>query len=251
MQPSSDLFFNALGYVFFIILSGIAFLTCFIFMVIRLTQDHKNKWNWLIVTAIALLTLLVSIYIFSVKVVTTVKNIGASVEEQFDESIKEIQKKDSSYHYTKLESNKMVKQLLDFDNMKGVNNAPKEFYVYYGYMDYYRMPLAFPYSIHCSDVLETGALFNEQNVVDFNVNDNGEVSCDLENIKSIAFDSNVLITQQNEKKPKQVFYIYEFATGKKTESYSKAEAFKIARKQFNYRGYDTLITILEYNKLFN
>lgn len=250
-MENSHLFLNAMTYVAFIILSGLSLLICLILFIIRVSQDHKQKWNWLIAAVISVLTLLFSVYLLTRKVVSTVKNIGESVEQKFEESIEELKKQDSSYNYTLLQTNTTIKQLKEFEQFNNDSNAPNEFYVYFGYLDYYRMPITYPFSIHCNDILETGALYNEKNVVDFNVNDNGEINSGLENITAFAFDNAVLISKHQNPKNKSVFYVYEFSSNKKTECTSLKEAFKIARKQYNYRGYDTLITIRDYYQLFN
>jgi len=252
-MDKSGMFLNALSYVAFIILSGIVLLTCLVLFIVRISQNHKHRWNWLAATIGSLLLLLFSIFVFTRKVVSTVKNIGETVESKLEESFEELKLLDSSYAYVKLDSCEMVKKLREFENINGINAAPKEFYVYYGFNDYYRMPLAYPFSLHSTDILETGSLFNEKNVTEFNVNDNGEIECDLENITSFAFDQNVLITEvkQPGKKTNTIYFIYEFSTDKKTKCKSLAEAKKVARKQFNYRGYDTLIKVIEYKKLFD
>lgn len=247
------MFFNALGYIGLVIFSGIALLTCFVLFVVRVSQDHKHKWNWLAAVIVSLIVLLFSIYLFTLKVVNTVKHIGQTVENKIEESMDQISKLDSSYKYVMLDSCETVIKLKEFEHINGISSAPKEFYVYYGFNDYYRMPLTYPFSIHCTNVLETGTLFDEKNVVDFNVNDNGEIDCGLDNIEAFAFDNNVLISKirNTSGKTKVIYYVYEFSTKKKTECNLEKEAFKVARKQFNYRGYDTLITVFNYNHLFN
>lgn len=248
-MEQSHMFFNALGYVALIVLSGLALLFCLILFIIRISQDHKQKWNWLAGSVLSVLCLLFSVYLFTRKVVTTVKNFGNVVESKMEETIEEIKKQDSSYHYTFLQTNQTVKLLKDFEHMNS-SYSKDEFYVYYGYMDYYRMPLTFPFSIHCNDVLETGSLFNEKNVTEFNINDNGEISCGLEGIESFAFDNSVLITQIKTV-GKMEYVVYEFSSEKKVTQNNLKEALKTARKQFNYRGYDTLISIKDYYSLFN
>lgn len=247
------MFFNALTYVAFIIFSGIALLTCLVLFIVKIAQNHKHRWNWLAAVIVSLLAFLFSIFLFTRKVVNTVKDLGQTIENKFEESIEELKLLDSSYKYVMLDSCDMVKKLKEFEHINGAVNAPKEFYVYYGFNDYHRMPLVYPFSLHSTDVLETGSLYNEKNVSEFNVNDNGEVDCGLENIRAFALDQNVLISINSSSltNTKESYYVYEFSSGKKTACKTIIEAFKVARKQFNYRGYDTLITVLEYNKLFN
>lgn len=250
MQDSS-IFFHALAYIAFIILSGIGFLVCFIFFVIRMSQGHAHRWNWLFAGIGAFLVLLFSIFLFVSKVVTTVKDIGTHVEKKMEESMEDLQKMDSSYNYTKLNTNEMVKKLKEFETMNHEAGVPKEFYVYYGFNDYYRMPVTYPFSLHCTDVLETAALYNEENVSEFNINDNGEVETDITGITQFAFDNSALIAKTySGADEKELFKVYSLTGSKLAVFPTLKEALKAAHTEFGYRGYDTLINVLQYNKLF-
>lgn len=246
----SSVFFHALAYIAFIILSGVGFLVCFVFFVVRISQGHKHKWNWLIAGVIALLMLLFSIYLFVSKVVGTVKDIGHHVEKKFEESMENLQKFDSSYQYNDLNTNETLKKLKEFESMNQ-ETGPREFYVYYGFADYYRMPLTYPFSLHSTDILETATLYNEENVSEFNVNDNGEIETDLSNITEFAFDNSAVIARIKASGDKKEMYnVYSFTASKMAAFPTAKEAFKTAHKEFGYRGYDTLISVLDYNKLF-
>ena len=250
-MQDSNVFLHALGYIAFIVLSGAAFLICFVLFVIRIAQGHAHRWNWLIAGILTLLLFLFSIFLFVNRVVTTVKNLGTFAEQKFEESMDDLQKLDSSYKYNDLNTNITIKKLIEFEAMNGETHVPKEFYVYYGFSDYYRMPLTYPFSLHCTDVLETATLYNEENVSEFNVNDNGEVETDIAGIKEFAFDNSALIARVVANgDEKEMFKVYSLTASKLGVFPSLKEALKTARKEFGYRGHDTLINVLEYNKLF-
>jgi hypothetical protein len=245
-----NIFLHALGYIAFIVLSGISFLVCFILFVIRISQSHPHRWNWLIGAILTLVMLLFSVFLFVSKVVNTVKNIGHHVEKQFEEQMGDLQKMDSSYNYDKLNTNEMVKKLKEFEAINHKTNVPKEFYVYYGFADYYRMPLTYPYSLHCTDVLETASLYNEENVSEFNINDNGEKEIGLPGIIEFAFDNSAIIAKTRSKEnPFTVFSLTDPEV-KMSQCSSIEQALKTARKEYGYRGYDTLISVLQYDQLF-
>jgi hypothetical protein len=251
-MEETNIFFHALAYIAFIVLSGIAFLISFIFFVVRLSQGHAHRWGWLGAGIITLLIMLFSIFLFVNKVMHTVKDLGYHVEKKFEESMDELQKMDSSYKYNDLNTNVTLKKLKEFELMNAETNVPKEFYVYYGFSDYYRMPLTYPYSLHSTDVLETAALYNEKNVTEYNVNDNGEEDAGVPGITEFAFDNAALIAKiKTRPGEKEIYNVYSFSGAKMAMLETQKEAFQTARKKFNYRGYDTLISVLEYNKLFN
>lgn len=239
-----------------IILSAVFLLVSFIFLVIRLSDNHPKKWNWLIAVIISLCLLIGSIFFFVRKVINKVSEVGETIGKQFEQSMKDLNAQNSSdFHYELLDSsyvNPTITKIRSFeqDSLK----APREFYVYLGFQEYYRMPLTFPYSLHCNDVLEKASLFDERNVTQFNVSDNGETDCDLNNITAIAFDDKILIAKQMEDIKDNLsakYIIYEFRSKDKTEFSTEKDLFIKARKQFNYSGPDTLASILKYYKLFN
>lgn len=252
MQDSS-VFLHAIGYIAFIILSGVGFLVCFVLFVVRIAQGHQSRWKWFIAGILTLLLFIFSIFLFVNKVVTTVKNIGNTVEQKLEESMDELQKLDSSYKYSDLNTNETLKKLKEFELMNNITTAPKEFYVYYGFADYYRMPLTYPYSLHCNDVLEKASLYDESKVVEFNINDNGELETGRPGVIEFAFDNSAFIGKNEDEKGKYYYWVYslnnpeiDFITNIQTQK----EAFKTARKEYGYRGYDTLISVLKYHELF-
>jgi hypothetical protein len=240
-------------FVILIITSAIALLVSFIFFVIRLANDHPKKWQWLIGVGISLVVLIGSVIIFAQKVVNKASEFGQNMQAQLEKSMEEgaVNSK-QDYHYELLDSsslNPTIAKLKDYERQNSVVYAPDEFYVYLGFMDYYRMPLTFPYSLHCNDVLESASLFNEDHVVDFNRSDNGETECGVDSIRSFAFDEKMLIAKQKIN-GEEKFTVYNFKnSGSKTYPTQK-EAFKDAADA-GYNGPDTLVTILQYYRLFN
>lgn len=65
-------------------------------------------------------------------------------------------------------------------------NVPISYYTYYGVRDYYRMPLVYPYSLNCIDVLEKAYITYEG---ERNPNNSKQI---LHDIDSIVFDRNIL-----------------------------------------------------------
>lgn len=246
--------FKSLLFVILIALSGILLLVSLIFLIIRLSENHPKKWNWLYTSLIAFAILVASIFFFVRKVVNTAKEFGETMSKQMEESFGAMDSLSSDFHYQLLDSSKMnttIKQLKVFEEKNESEKAPDDFYVYLGFRDYYRMPLTFPYSLHCIDVLETASLFNEKYVVDYNTSDNGEIDCHLNGITAFAFDNGILIAKQSTEDKTEKFIIYDFKTEKASDFGSQKEAFSIAKKKFNYSGADTLINVMDYHRLFN
>jgi hypothetical protein len=238
--------------IILIILSGVSVLVSFIFFVMRLATDHPKKWHWLIAVAISIVVMIGSIMIFVGKVVNKAAEFGHTMEQKFEKAVEESavnSKRD--FHYELLDSNRneIITKLKEFEKNNENENVPDEFYAYLGFMDYYRMPLTYPYSLHCSDVLETGSLFNEANVTEFNKSDNGEVDCKVNFISAFAFDNKLLVAKQKFQDGDK-YLIYDFIKGEELSFNSQKEAFAKAKK-LEYKGPDTLITVLQYYRMLN
>ena len=244
------------GFLFIILiaLSGLLLLVSLIFLIIRLSENHPKKWNWLWISLISLAILVASIFFLVRKVVNTAHVYGESIAKQMEESFQGMDTL-SDFHYKLIDSsslNPTIKQLKAFEEKNNSEKAPDQFYVYLGFRDYYRMPITYPFSLHCIDVLETASLFNEKYVVDYNTSDNGEIDSHLNDITAFAFDANGLIgKQKNYDDKKEKFMIYDFSNDKSSQFNSEKEAFKAAKKQFDYAGADTLISVINYHRLFN
>jgi hypothetical protein len=243
------MFLKGFLFIVLIILSGIFLLVSAIFFIIRLANDHPKKWNWLAAVLIALVIFVSSIFLFVRKVVNKAKEVGQNFEKQIQESFAQLDTT-SSFRYSLLDSNSTVKILRSFESKNNSEKVPDEFYTYLGFRDYYRMPLRYPFSLHCIDVLETASLFNEKYVVNYDVSDNGEIDCQVNDITGFAFDKKILIAKQTSDS-KEKYIIYEFATDKQSFFHSQEEAFKTAKNNFKYSGADTLISVMNYHLLFN
>lgn len=152
-----------------------------------------------------------------------------------------------------LGNNKQVELLKSYT----ADTVNEQFYTYFGFRDYYRFPLRYPYAIHCIDLRDNGYLFNEKDVKHFDQSDNGDIDLGIPGIKRIAFDQKfLLIEQQNEVSGKEgsapgelSYLLFEF--GKEQARHCKTlEDLVHAAHQKGYAGPDTLMTIEDYDKLF-
>lgn len=242
---------KGLFFIIVIVLSGISLILCGIFFIIRLSENHPKKWNWLYALLFSLALLVGSIFLFVRKVVMKVSQATETFVQQIEESAQAMDSL-SDMNYALLDSanmNAVIKQLKIYEDKN--KNVPPEFYVYNGFRDYYRMPLPYPYALHCIDVLETASLFNEKDVTEFNSSDNGEIDCNVNGITAFSFDENLLVAKQqkNGSDPER-FIVYRFGDGGISGFRTLKEALSAAKKEFSYHGPDTLATVLQYHDLF-
>ena len=152
-----------------------------------------------------------------------------------------------------LQSSKQIKLLKTY--YPDSASVPEQFYYYLGFENYYRFPLRYPYSIHCSPFKDAGELYNELQVKRFDENDNGEIQTSINKIDRLAFDKKYLLIDQkisSTRSPDFIhhYILFSFDTEKTQEAETEKELVKLA-KQKGYKGSEQLMTIEEYDALFN
>ena len=226
-----------------------------IFAVIGFANNKSNKYGWLAGFLIALVALIFCIVLVVRKAVNKVSSIGSSAFEQFEDFNGDIQEYDDSLKQSRNEivkTNEQIKLLKTYyPDSASVND---DFYSYLGFQTYLRLPIRYPYSIHCLNVYDNGELFNEKNVTRFDENDNGEIDLNTVSISKLSFDQNYLLLEQNitstrSEKVVQHFILFSFETEKKEEASSLNDLLKLAKSK-GYKGSEKLMTLEEYSRLF-
>lgn len=128
-----------------------------------------------------------------------------------------------------------------------------DYYTYFGFRDWWRIPLVYPYALHAIDTLDCASLADERGVQDFR-NLQGAATL-AHGITRLALDRNYLLMERgdcfygsdNDALP---FGVFDFAAGRTIASFdTEAELFARAR-ELGYTGVLELISVQEYSDLF-
>ena len=241
-----------------ILLAFICLLTAIIsliFTVISFANNKPSKYTWLAAFFIGLIALIFCIITIVTKAVNKVSNIANNALEQFEDLNGDIQKYDDSLQNNRnqiINTSAHIKLLKTY--YPDSASVADDFYSYLGFQTYLRVPIRYPYSIHCLNVYDNGELFNEKNVERFDENDNGEIDLNTVSISKLAFDQNYLLLEQNitstrSEKVVQHFILFSFETEKKEEAASFKDLLKLAKSK-GYKGSEKLMTLEEYSRLF-
>lgn len=233
------------------ILCFIGVLLCLAFTIISFANNKPTKWGWLTGIFVSLIGLSVCIFIFVRKTVDKVKDFTHNSFDQFENYADGLEHSADSLQYRKA-TGPQVQLLKSYTD--STKNAPEEFFSYFGFKDYYRFPLTYPYSIHCNYYKGNGELYNEINVMHFDENDNGEIYTGIDNITRLAFDKNWLLIEQTKTSTRTDnlithYFLFDFTTEKQEEVHTEKELFKLAKSK-GYTGADTLMTVEAYDRLF-
>lgn len=239
----------ALVILAFVCLAGV--IVGLVFMVIAFANNKPGKFGWLAGVLLAALGMAACIFFTVQKAVHKVEEISKEAAEGFENALDTLGSGEDNRAYV-LTSNKQVELLKSYSK----EPVKDQFYTYFGFRDYYRFPLRYPYAIHCIDVRDNGYLYNERNVERFNESDNGEVDLNIPGIKRLAFDGRfLLLEQQNEiagdngHNNSTLYQVFEFDKDTAYTAKNLKHLFILARQK-GYSGPDTLMTIEQYNGLF-
>jgi len=208
------------GFLFVIgaIISGMMCIVSLVMGIISFAYSKKSKFIWLG----ALLLSIVALVFCIMTVVNKVANKAKGFVHKMEEGLAFIPDSTSTEGYNLSDSlnSPQIKKLKTFESEEVKGKVPTQFYQYLGFRDYYRLPLAFPYSIHCTETPGVGDLFDERNVQKFDANDNGEKECALKNICEFAFDTNYILAKcvyNQGKDAEYKFFIYDIKENKSEE----------------------------------
>lgn len=243
---------NAVLIVLLGILCLLGTIVAVIFTIISFSNNKPGKYAWLTGFLLCLLGMILCIFTFVRKVVHKVENFTSNLNEHLS-SFNNYADTAAYSLENGLQSNKHIALLKNYYPDSAA--VPDQFYYYLGFETYYRLPLRYPYSIHCTLFKENGDLFNESKVNRFDENDNGEIKIPIGNIDRLAFDKNYLLIDRKITSTRSADFIhhyvlFSFDTQETTEVLSEKELLKLAKEK-GYTGSKVLMDLNEYDKLFH
>ncbi len=211
--------FKGLLFIIAIIIFSILTILCFIFGLIYLINSKKGKFGWVGGFVFSLIGLIVSVFLLANGIANKVFSFTNNLQQSFGGINQNmIDQIDTAQFKTYLVpdslNNGQIKDLKSLESEEIAGNVPPQFYNYLGFKDYYRLPLKFPFSLHCADSLNNASLFNEGSVTSFNESNNGEVDCNVNGITEFTFDNHFFLAKHQDKfdDKKSVYIIYNFDT---------------------------------------
>jgi hypothetical protein len=249
-------------FIFFlaILFSGLAVLTGLILAIVGLSSNKSKMRNvGFIVLGVGVVFLLCSIYFSVTRVVAKVKNTTMGAFSMIEDSLNAYKSQNQSL----LEDNrlyllddtcsnpkmKMIKTASE-KNGKGFNNT---FYTYFGDGVISRMPLIYPYAMHCWDSKNLGTLVSEENVIDVKNQPEGEQNIAF-NISAINYDERVILMRVSTTDAVTNKEVYSYLTysieNKESVEYKTEEAMYKAASKLGYTGDKQLISLWDYDAQF-
>lgn len=220
------------GFMFFTLISLtaiIAVVSLIVFIVKRKDRSSRKIWGWLFALSLITSISLSAYGLYQVYIVIT--NLIPEGDGEPEEE---------SPRVTLLKS-------YTADTVA----VPPSFYTYFGWLDLYRYPLVYPYSITCADRPIYGFLDDERNVENISNSSDGSVSLGLYGITHLSFDKKNLLVKMSEGNAYSVdeYAVFNFETQEIISVDSEIELFEEAKRR-GFEGRDSLVSLRDYDQLF-
>lgn len=225
--------------VIVIVLNAVFALISLIIGVVKYSSNTKGAGGWIVGCLLSIALLIGSVYYLARGVASKTKEFAENFEQMQIGDLNITDSLNTHYHYNEdsITQSKQIIFLKEIELPADKGKVLEQFYTYMGFRDYYRLPLRYPYSLHCVDSLGLCELYNEADVIRFDVSDNGEVFTNLYGIDEFAFNPNCLLGIWVENKNKMLvkhFFAYEFDDKKLIEFKTKKELLFFAKE----KGFD-------------
>jgi hypothetical protein len=144
-----------------------------------------------------------------------------------------------------------VRVLKQYEPKKFKGKVPGGFYTEYGFYDWWRFPLVYPYSIYCIDVLDRGQVANDSGKTDFE--QGGSVKTISNYFDRFTFDANYFIgmsaSTPGSNESAGDYFIINFQSGK-TEKISDRETLIKKFDEIDFSGDREFISIRKFSERF-
>jgi hypothetical protein len=92
------------------------------------------------------------------------------------------------------DTSRQVRLLMSYEQARYKGKIPRNYYHYFGFRDWWRFPLVYPYAINCVDVLDRGCIANEEDKKkDEDFPKGGGVNCIFFDFTEFIFDNKYFI----------------------------------------------------------
>lgn len=235
-----------------LIVLGSATITIAGYKSIVLRKDLRKRNNWLVVLGVSFMVTSGAGLYGVVKLAKKAVDKMEEATELVSDEWAEMERKNAL-----AKEDRIAKRTKHIAWLKGMepdhfqNKVPKAFYSSFGFRDWYRIPIVYPYSFVCIDVVDHGALYNDVNSEDFSVDNHNSISTSLKEIRKFSMNKTHLMGEFESRwdSAEKGFVIFQFSNGMSQEFDSYDEFLPEANKH----GFDTLqpmMTLREYWDLF-
>jgi hypothetical protein len=143
-----------------------------------------------------------------------------------------------------LDSLKMI-----ITNLSNHDTIPSDYLSYFGFRDWYRWPLVFPYSLNSIDSRDNGFLCYEKEAKSISGSNDGIEQIYLGDIKRFTFNEQLLICETGDKGSKR-YKSFRFSD-QTIRKYADLDSLYAESQDYGTMIMDSLITLKQYSLIFS
>lgn len=194
--------------------------------------------------ALGILLLIISVYTgidLTLKAYYKIRTTAAALKN-FPETVGSETNKDTTDY---------IRTLKRYEPKRFNGKVPRSFYTEYGFYDWWRFPLVYPYSIYCIDVLEMGRVANDSGITDFE--QGGPVNAISTYFDRFTFDENYFVgitaPTSGANDGADEYFILSFQNGK-TDKFTGRENLMKKLENIGFNGNREFIPVRKYSERF-
>ena len=128
-------------------------------------------------------------------------------------------------------------------------DSTANYFYYFGFRDWYRWPLVYPYSLNSVDIKDNGFICDESKAKDITSSQDGIDQISLGDIKRFSFNKEILIAETGDEHP-NTYKLFNFKN-KKISSFNSLKDLQNESLKYGQLISDTLVTLEDYGLFFN
>lgn len=254
------MFFVLKGILLFIAIILLAVFTV-IALLLFLTKSRKQKGKtvWMTIFIVSIMvTIVVAVYTFrkvSEKTADLTNKFIDKSNEFISQGFESAWLDNRNYLLDSNNIHPQTQKLIDYvpDSVQDTVNT--QFFTYFGFRNWFRFPLTYPYAIYCIDTRDYGKLADDSRVIDFNTGTDDVEYLNIQNITKFNYDKNYLLaklsghTRRDTDISADTYLLFNFNT-REEQRFETLQQLMENAQESGFSGDTALMTIKEYDVMF-
>ena len=231
---------KALLYLLAIGISGILSVVFIVLFTIKKESKYKKIFLGIGITGLIVFVFITTQFI-------------SKVYTKIEKGLNEVNKKSEEREkISKEKTEQQLRLLKAYEPEIYKGQIPEDYYTYYGFYDWWRFPLVYPYSISCIDILDAGTLDNDLEKTD--IKKGGLSPIFTPWFDTFIFDKNYFIGHiiedrfNSNNKDTHTYFLLSFSDSQ--QSIISEEELKNKLSEIKFSGDTTFISIRDYSEKF-
>lgn len=239
--------------IIIILFSAILVLIGLIFFITNWANETK-RYTWISIFILAIFSTYFSSTYLAKKISQKAEQAVESVEKGLHTIVEDarITEVDNRIYPDSLSSENQINYLKSLTPNSLRDEIPDSYYYHFGFRDWYRYPLVYPYSLSSTDGVNYASLSDERNVIDISESNDGEIGLGINGITALSFDQRLLLVKTEDFYSSNAIPSYSLFhfDSQEIEQFNDLKSLIKRANNLKFNGSDTLMSMEDYSHLF-